>query len=106
MIDIRNLSVQFTGSYLFENVNLKILPTDRIALVGSNGTGKSTFLKILSGIQAQEDGSVQFMKGIRVGYLPQELVSQNNDTIFNEVKHSLDFINNIDDAEKEINFKL
>jgi ATP-binding cassette subfamily F protein 3 len=106
MIDIKNLSVQFTGSYLFENVNLIILPTDRIALVGSNGTGKSTFLKILSGTQAQEDGTVQFMKGIRVGYLPQELVSQNNYTIFNEVKHSLDFINDIDNAEKEINFKL
>ena len=51
MIDIKNLSVQFTGSYLFENVNLKILPNDRIALVGSNGTGKSTFLKILAGQQ-------------------------------------------------------
>ncbi len=106
MIDIRNLSVQFTGFYLFENVNLKISPNDRIALVGSNGTGKSTFLKILSGQQAQEDGSVQFMKSIRIGYLPQELVSQTNNTIFDEVKNSIDFINEIINSEKEINLKL
>ncbi|MCB0751366.1 MAG: ATP-binding cassette domain-containing protein, partial [Ignavibacteriae bacterium] len=49
MIDIINLSVQFTGNSLFENVNLKIQESDKIALVGSNGAGKSTFLKILSG---------------------------------------------------------
>lgn len=106
MIDIKNLAVQFTGSYLFENVNLKILPNDRIALVGSNGTGKSTFLKILAGQQTQEDGSIQFMKGIRIGYLPQELVSQTNNSIFNEVKKSIDFINEIDDTEREIHLNL
>jgi ATP-binding cassette subfamily F protein 3 len=106
MIDIKNLAVQFTGSYLFENVNLKILPNDRIALVGSNGTGKSTFLKILAGQQTQEDGSVQFMKGIRIGYLPQELISQTNNSIFNEVKKSIDYINEIDETEKEIHSNL
>ena len=67
MIDINNLSVQFTGTSLFENVNLKILPADRISLVGSNGTGKSTFLKILAGQQQQEDGTVQFKKGLKIG---------------------------------------
>ena len=54
MIDINNLSVQFTGTNLFEGVNLKILPSDKIALVGSNGTGKSTFLKMLAGQQKQK----------------------------------------------------
>ena len=48
MIDLVNLSVQFSGTYLFENVNLKILQDDRISLVGSNGTGKSTLLESLA----------------------------------------------------------
>lgn len=102
MIDIKNLSVQFTGTYLFENVNLKIFPTDRIALMGSNGTGKSTFLKILSGMQQPEDGTIQFKKGMRIGYLPQEISTTNTKTIFNEVKDSVDFIRDIDKNEIEV----
>ncbi len=102
MIDINNLSVQFTGSYLFEDVNLKILPSDRIALVGSNGTGKSTFLKILAGSQAQEDGSIQFKKGIKIGYLPQETILKNENTIFEDVRNSVSEIKKLEDSEKEI----
>lgn len=103
MIDVNNLSVQFTGTSLFENVNLKILPSDRISLVGSNGTGKSTFLKILAGQQQQEDGTVQFKKGLQIGYLPQELFSQSQKSIFDEVRNSLSFIAEIEDEEKSIN---
>lgn len=106
MIDINNLSIQFAGKYLFEKVNLKILPTDRIALVGSNGTGKSTFLKILTGKQNKEDGKIQFRKGLKIGYLPQELSLLSNNTIFNEVRNSLDTIVKIDEEETELNFKL
>jgi len=102
MIDIKNLSVQFTGTYLFENVNLKIFPTDRIALMGSNGTGKSTFLKILSGMQQPEDGTIQYKKGMRIGYLPQEISTINTKTIFNDVKDSVDFIRDINKNEIEV----
>jgi len=106
MIDIKNLSVQFTGSYLFENVNLKILPHDRISLVGSNGTGKSTLLKILSGKQQQEDGNVQFKKDLKIGYLPQELNLISNENIFNGVRNSIEFLNKIESEERNINLKL
>ncbi len=106
MIDVNNLSVQFNGTYLFESVNLKILPSDRIALVGSNGTGKSTFLKILAGQQTQEDGSLQFKKGLKIGYLPQELISNSEKTIFSEVRESLSIIKLIENDESNINFYL
>jgi len=106
MIDILNISVQFTGNSLFENANLKILPTDRIALVGSNGTGKSTLLKILSGQLEQEDGTVQAKKGLKIGYLPQELIPQNNNTIFDEVRQSIEIINHIEQEENKINSKI
>ena len=106
MIDINSLSVQFTGENLFENVNLKILPNDKIALVGSNGTGKSTFLKMLSGKQSQENGTISFKKGLKIGYLPQELISVNNHTIFEDVRNSLTQIIEIDERDKLLQAKL
>lgn len=102
MIDISNLAVQFTGYNLFENVNLKILPADKIALVGSNGTGKSTFLKILAGRETQENGTIIFKKGLKIGYLPQEIISLNDNTIFNEVRNSLVYIKRLEDQEATI----
>lgn len=106
MIDIINLSVQFTGNYLFQDVNLKILPTDRIALVGSNGTGKSTLLKIIAKKQTPEDGSIQAKKGLKIGYLPQELISLNNISVFDEVRHSVKILKQIESEDVEIHNKL
>lgn len=102
MIDIKNLSVQFTGENLFEDVNLKISIHEKIALVGSNGTGKSTFLKIIDGLEKPESGTITKQKGIRIGYLPQELISFKNSTLFNEVKSALPDINYLDLRESEI----
>jgi len=102
MIDIKNLSVQFTGEILFENVNLKIGKHDKIALVGSNGTGKSTFLKLLKDIENPETGDIYKQKGIRIGYLPQDLISFKGQTLFNEVKESLPDIKYVDEREEEI----
>jgi ATP-binding cassette subfamily F protein 3 len=106
MIDILNLSVQFTGNYLFEDVNLKILPNDKIALVGSNGSGKSTLLKILSSQQESEDGQIQYKKGIKIGYLPQEIISLSNNTVFNEVRDSLTDLTLIEQEEQQLHNEL
>lgn len=89
MIDLVNLSVQFTGNYLFENVNLRINKDDKIALVGSNGTGKSTLLKILAGVEDSETGYINKQKKLRIGYLPQEFLSFHGQPLFHEVKSSL-----------------
>jgi ATP-binding cassette subfamily F protein 3 len=62
MIDLLDISVQFSGEYLFENVNLQINPGDKLALVGSNGTGKSTLLKIIKGIEQPESGTIQIFR--------------------------------------------
>jgi ATPase subunit of ABC transporter with duplicated ATPase domains len=58
MIDLSNISLQFTGEYLFQNVNLKINSGDKICLVGSNGTGKSSLLKMLVGQIEPESGTI------------------------------------------------
>jgi ATP-binding cassette, subfamily F, member 3 len=102
MIDIKNLSIQFTGENLFEDVNLKINIHEKIALVGSNGTGKSTFLKIIYGLEKPESGIISRQKGIRIGYLPQDLISFKNNTLFNEIKSALPDVNFLDIRETEI----
>ncbi len=56
MISIQNLSVEFSAKALFDNINYVINPRDRIALVGKNGAGKSTMLKIIAGIQSPTSG--------------------------------------------------
>jgi len=102
MIDISNLSIQFTGESLFERVNLRISRHDKIALVGSNGTGKSTFLKLLQGLEQPETGNIKKQKGIKLGYLPQDNIAFKGQPLFTEVKSSLPDIRSLDEREKLI----
>ena len=102
MIDIKNLSIQFTGENIFEDENLRISIHEKIALVGSNGTGKSTFLKIIYDLEKPESGTITKQKGIRIGYLPQDLISFKNNTLFDEIKSALPEINYLDVRESEI----
>lgn len=84
MLAINNLSVQYTGTNLFENVTFNIGDRDRIGLVGKNGAGKSTLLKILCGWQQPETGTLVIASGQEVGYLPQEMVPDARRTVLDE----------------------
>lgn len=84
MLAINNLSVQFTGTNLFDNVTFNIADHDRIGLVGKNGAGKSTLLKILCGWQQPETGTMVIAAGQTVGYLPQEMVPDTTRTVIDE----------------------
>ena len=92
MISINNLSVQFTGQNLFENVTFNINDRDRIGLVGKNGAGKSTLLKILCGRQEPESGTIVIASGQEVGYLPQEMIPSGTRTILDEALTAFDKI--------------
>lgn len=72
MLDVRNLSMQFGPKSLFQNVDLILLPTQRYGVVGANGTGKSTFLKILAGEEQSSNGSVEKAKSLKIGILKQD----------------------------------
>ena len=74
MISVNNLSVEFSSQLLFDNINYVINPKDKIALVGKNGAGKSTMLKIIAGLQKPTGGNVVVPDGVTVGYLPQQMV--------------------------------
>ena len=86
MISVSNLSVQFGGTYLFEEVSFLVNPRDRIGLVGKNGAGKSTLLKILAGKQVFDKGDIAKPAGSKVGYLPQEMHHADGFTVMEEAK--------------------
>ena len=93
MISINNLSVQFTGVDLFDNVTFNIGDRDRIGLVGKNGAGKSTLLKILCRQQEPETGTIVIAADQTVGYLPQEMIPDSVGTVLQETLtafHQLD----------------
>src|SRR5581483_6186034 len=84
MIQLTGASKRFGPKILFENVDWLITPQDRIGIVGANGTGKSTLLKILAGLDGLDNGSVTVVRGTSVGYLPQEGLSLAGRTVFAE----------------------
>ncbi len=86
MISVDNLSVEFSARPLLENVSFVINDRDRIALVGKNGAGKSTMLKILSGIQTPTSGAVSIPNDTLVGYLPQVMKLQDDTTVREEAQ--------------------
>jgi len=84
VISINNLSVQFSGEFLFDHSSFIINDKDRIGLTGKNGAGKSTILKIIKGLHKPDEGEVIIPDGFTVGYLPQEMETQSQRTVMEE----------------------
>lgn len=92
MIAIQNLTVEFSAVPLFNNINYVINPRDRIALVGKNGAGKSTMLKIIAGLQNPTTGSVAVPTDTTIGYLPQQMKLADETTLVQEVRKAFSHI--------------
>jgi ATP-binding cassette subfamily F protein 3 len=90
MLSINNLSVYFTGKYLFDDINFLITERDRVGLVGKNGAGKTTLLRIINGEQQPENGTIAKPSDLLIGYLPQEVVTTGRDTVFVETMRAFD----------------
>lgn len=99
MIAIQNLSVEFSAKSLFDNINYVINRRDRIALVGKNGAGKSTMLKIIAGLQHPTSGSVAIPADTTIGYLPQQMKLADETTLLQEVRKAF---SHIDDMQKRL----
>lgn len=102
MLDLINVSLQFGGEYLYRDVSLKINKLDRFCLVGANGTGKSSLLKLINGELPPESGEISKKKNLRIGYLPQENVAHKGKTLLEEVLSGLSEIQTLQEREKEI----
>lgn len=106
MISINNLSVEFSAKSLFDNINYVINPRDKIALVGKNGAGKSTMLKIIAGLQKPTSGTVAVPQGVTVGYLPQQMVISDSLTVFEETRKAFSHIDEMKKRLENLNTQL
>ncbi len=92
MISVDNLAVEFGGSALFSGVSFTINENDKIALMGKNGAGKSTMMKIIAGEQKATRGHVRFPKDAIIAYLPQHLLTEDHNTVFEEASKAFQHI--------------
>lgn len=109
MISLDSIGVEFSGQTLFRDVSFAINENDKIALMGKNGAGKSTILKIIAGIQKPSHGHVRCPQDAVIAYLPQHLLTEDNCTVFEEASKAFSRIfamrDEIDRLNKELEIR-
>ncbi len=90
VLSIQDLKKEFQGEILFDHVNFSMNSSDRVALIGNNGCGKSTLLKMILSKEEITSGAIVISKGIRIGYLSQEVIDNVNNCLYDEVLHVFD----------------
>ncbi|MCQ2288226.1 MAG: ABC-F family ATP-binding cassette domain-containing protein [Muribaculaceae bacterium] len=106
MISIQGLHVEFGSQVLLKDINYVINKRDRIALVGKNGAGKSTMLKIIAGLQSPSSGVVARPVDITIGYLPQQMELTDSLTVREEVNKAFDHVHALDETIDRLNDEL
>ena len=103
MIQVNNVTVSFSGNLLFDGISFLINPKDRIGLVGKNGVGKSTLLKVIMGTQACDSGGTSKSEGETIGYLPQEIKTDSQKSIYEETLSVFEHIHAMNREIESIN---
>src|SRR5690606_17282076 len=106
MLNIYNLSVAFGGEYLFEEVTFRLGAGDRVGLVGKNGAGKSTMLKLLSKEMQPDSGTIAAEKEIKIGFLKQDIDFVKGRTVLEEAYQAFEEIKQAEKRLQEINHEL
>jgi len=106
MLNIHNLSVSFQGSFLFEEVTFRLGEGDRVGLVGKNGAGKSTMLRIISGEQEYDTGQIATDKEVEIGFLKQDIDFVEGRTVLEESYQAFDKIKKLEARLEQINTEL
>ncbi|MGS4345514.1 ABC-F family ATP-binding cassette domain-containing protein [Myroides odoratus] len=106
MLNIHNLSVSFGGEYLFENVTFRIGAGDRVGLVGKNGAGKSTMLKLLSRDMEPDTGSIAMEKELKIGFLRQDIDFIPGRTVLDEAYQAFEEIKAVEATLDRVNKEL
>lgn len=102
MISLNNISMRYGAKVLFDEVSLRVAGKDRVSLVGSNGAGKSTMLKVIAGLIKSDEGEVAISKHTTIGYLPQEGIQYTGKTLYEEIYSSAGDINKIQEEMRQI----
>ena len=106
MISVDGLTVEFGGTTLFKDISFQINEKDRIALMGKNGTGKSTLLKILAGERQPTKGRVSAPKDSVIAYLPQHLLTEDGRTVFEEACLPFEHLKEMEGEIEQLNQEL
>lgn len=106
MLNIHNLTVSFSGENLFEGITFRLNAGDRVGLIGKNGAGKSTMLKVLSGEISPDGGSIATEKNLRIGFLKQDLDFESGKTVLEESYQAFTEIKSIESQLDKINNEL
>ena len=106
MISVEGLTVEFGGFTLFDDVSFVVNKKDRIALVGKNGAGKSTMLKIFAGLQTPTSGTVSVPKETTIGYLPQQMQLTDSRTVREEAEQAFGHIQEMEKEIERLNLEL
>ena len=106
MLQLSGAGKRFGAKLLFEDVNWLITPDERTGLVGGNGTGKSTLLKILGGYESLDYGTLSRTRGMTLGYLPQDGLAMRGKTVFEECLSVFDELRGMETEAEELTGKL
>jgi len=106
MISVEQLTVEFGGSPLFDEISFLVNPKDKIALVGKNGAGKTTLLRIFSGKQAPTKGRITIPKDLTIGYLPQHMIHNEGTTVMQEAEKAFERITDLQAKIERMNVEL
>ena len=106
MISVEGLTVEFGGFTLFDDVSFVVNKKDRIALVGKNGAGKSTMLKIFAGLQSPTAGNISVPKELTIGYLPQQMQLTDTRTVREEAEQAFDQIHQLEKQLERLTLEL
>jgi len=106
MISVEQLTVEFGGSPLFDEISFLVNSKDRIALVGKNGAGKTTLLRIFSGKQAPTKGKILIPKDLSIGYLPQHMIHNEGTTVMQEAEKAFEHITDLQAEIERMNVEL
>src|SRR5512132_4164422 len=106
MIQLTGAGKRYGPKILFDNVDWLVTPNDRVGIVGANGTGKSSILKVLAGIEGLDSGSISTQKGVSIGYLPQEGLSLSGRSVFAECMTVFADLRELEDEQERLTHRM
>src|ERR1700742_4544255 len=106
MLQLSAAGKRFGQKLLFDDVNWLITPDERTGLVGGNGTGNSTLLKVLAGVESLDYGQLTRVKGMTIGYLPQDGLALRGKTVFEECLSVFEELRGLEDEAELLSGQL